>query len=80
MGRIEPFIVLPVAALHLAVVPGRIRTDQLVPDAMLLQMYLEKGGPVPVGGETVGELGAVVGLDAFNGAGEGFYKVIHKEG
>ncbi len=46
MGSIEPLIVLPVAALHLAVMPWRIGADYLVPDAMLLQTHLEKGGLV----------------------------------
>ena len=80
MGGIEPLIVLPVAALHFAVMPWRIGADYLMPDAMLPQMYLKKGGLVPVGGKTVGKFGAIVRLDALNGAGESFYKVFHKEG
>jgi len=80
MGGIEPLIVLPVAALHLAVMPWRIGADYLVPDAMLLQTHLEKGGLIPVGGKAVGKFGAIVRLDALNGAGEGFHKVFHKQG
>ncbi len=80
MGGIEPLIVLPVAALHLAVMPWRIGADYLVPDAMLLQTHLEKGGLIPVGGKAVGKFGAIVRLDALNGAREGFYKEIHKDG
>ncbi len=80
MGGIEPLIVLPVAALHLAVMPWRIGADYLVPDAMLLQTRLEKGGLIPVGGKAVGKFGAIVRLDALNGAREGFHKVFHKQG
>ena len=80
MGGIEPLIVLPVAALHLAVMPWRIGADYLVPDAMLLQTHLEKGGLIPVGGKAVGKFGAIVRLDALNGARESFHKVFHKQG
>ena len=80
MGGIEPPIVLPVAALHLAVMPWRIGADYLVPDAMLLQTHLEKGGLIPVGGKAVGKFGAIVRLDALNGARESFHKVFHKQG
>ena len=80
MGGIEPLVVLPVAALHFAVMPRGIGSDYLVADAMLLQTHLKKGGLVPVCGEAVCELSAVVRLDALNGAGEGFHKVFHKQG
>ncbi len=76
----EPLVVLPVAALHLAVMPRGIGPDYLVADAMLFQTHLEKGGLIPVGGEAVCELSAVVCLDTLNGAGEGFHKVFHKQG
>lgn len=32
MVVVKAFLVFPVAAFHLAVVAGRVRTDQLVPD------------------------------------------------
>lgn len=48
MGGIEPLVVLPVAALHLAVMPRGIGPDYLVADAMLLRTQLEKGGLIPV--------------------------------
>ena len=32
-NRIEAFLVFPVAAFHLAIVPGCVRTDQFMPDA-----------------------------------------------
>lgn len=42
--------------------------------------HLEKGSLIPVGGEQVGKFGAIIRLGTFNRAGEGFYKVVHKEG
>ena len=33
VGRIEAFLVFAVAALHFAVMPRRVRSDKLVPDA-----------------------------------------------
>lgn len=80
MGGIESLVVLPVAALHLAVMPRGIGPDYLVADAMLFQTHLKKGGLVPVCGEAVCELSAVIRLDALNGEGEGFHKVFHKQG
>ena len=44
VAGIEVFLVLPVAALHLAVVPWGIGTDQLVPDSQLSGGFLKKGG------------------------------------
>lgn len=80
MGGIKAFVVLPVAALNLAVMPWRVGADQLMPDAVLFQVLLEEGGLVPVRGEAVGKFSSIIGLDALNGAGEGFHKVLHKEG
>ena len=79
MGCIEPLIVLPVATLHFAVMSWRIGADYLVSDAVLLQTHLEKGGLIPVGGEAVSKFSAIIRLDAFNQAGEGFHKVFHKQ-
>ena len=33
VGRIETFLVFPVAALYFAVMPRRVRPDKLVPDS-----------------------------------------------
>ena len=49
-------------------------------DAILLQTHLEKGWLIPLGSESVGKFGAIVRLEARNGAGEGFHKVFHKQG
>ena len=80
MGRVEALIVLPVAAFHLPIVPGRIGTDQLVADAVLLQTFLKKSGFVPMGGEPVRELSPVVCLDALDFSGKCLYQMIHKLG
>ncbi len=40
MAGVEAFLVLPVAALHFAVVAGRIGTDQLMADSQI------SGGPL----------------------------------
>ncbi len=80
MGGVETLVVLPVAPLHLPIVPRRIGTDYLMADAMELQVFLEQGGFVPAGGKTAGELGPVICLDAFDTAWEGFDKVFHKHG
>ena len=80
MGGIKAFIVLAMAALNFPVMPWRVRTDQLMPDPILFQAILKESGFVLVRGETVGKFGPVIGLDALNGAGKGFHKVIHKEG
>lgn len=44
MGGIKAFIVLPVAALDLAVMPWRVGADQFMPDPVLSQTALEEGG------------------------------------
>ena len=64
---VKAFLVLSVAALYFAVVAGRVRTDELVPDAQLHGCGFKEGGQVtPAVGETVGELKAIVGLDALH--------------
>lgn len=67
MAGVKPFLVLAVAALDLAVVPGRVRTNELMPDTQLGGCGLEKGEQLPFAvGETVGEFNAVVCLHAFH--------------
>lgn len=80
MGGVETLVVLPVAPLHLPVVPGRVRAYYLMADAMACQMFLKQGGFVPVGGKTVCKFGPVICLDAFDTAREGFDKVVGKHG
>lgn len=80
MGGVEPLVVFPVAAFHLAVMSRRIRADQFVPDPVLFQMHLKKGGLVLMCGKAVCEFRPVVGLDTFNAAGERLYEVLKEDG
>ncbi len=71
MGSVEFLIVLAVAALDLAIVAWRVRTDELVLNAKLRQGFLKKGLLFCGGGiQPIGGLGAVVGLDVFNEIGD----------
>ena len=64
--RIKAFLLLPVAALHLAIMPGRVRTNQLMLDAQLSSSFLKKGLDVPFTVEkTVGKFKTVVSPDTF---------------
>ena len=42
VNRIKAFLVFPVTALHLSIVPGSIRTDQLMPDSKLSQSFSKR--------------------------------------
>ena len=67
VAGVKAFLVLPVAALHLAVVAGRVGTDELVADTQFPGCFLEKGRQIALTVEkTVGELKTVVSLDAFH--------------
>ena len=67
VARVEPFLIFPVTALHLAVVPRGVRTNELVADAKFMGSIFKKGGDVPLAvGKAVGKLKAVVGLDTFH--------------
>lgn len=66
-ARVEPFLILAVAALNLAVVARRVRTDQLMPDIQLGGRLLKQRRQVTLTiGEAIGKLKAVVCLDAFH--------------
>lgn len=80
MGCIEPFIIFPVAPFHFSIMPGCKRPDELMPNAMLLQVCLEKSGSVLLRGEAVCELRSVVCLDAFDGTREGLDQVVNEHG
>jgi len=67
MAGVEAFLVLPVAAFHLTIVPGRARTDQLVADAEAGGSAIKKGRQVlPPVGKAVGEFKTVVRPDTFH--------------
>ena len=64
---VEAFLVFPVAAFNFTVVARRIGTDQLVADAQGGGGSLKERQVVAIlDGEAVGELGAVVGLNALD--------------
>ena len=67
MYRIKAFPVFPVAAFHLAIMSGRVRTDQFMLDAQLGGGFLKKGLDIPFTvGKTVRKFKTVVGLDTFH--------------
>lgn len=67
MEGVKAFLVLPVAALHLAVVTGRVGTDEFVADTKPGSGGLKEGGQLPPAvGKAIGELEAIVSLDAFH--------------
>ncbi len=64
---IKAFLVFAVAAFHLAIVSGSVRTNQFVADPQLGGGLFEKGLQISFTvGKTVGKLKAVVGLNTFN--------------
>ena len=68
MGVVEATLILTVAALYLAIVTGRIGTNQLVPNAKLCSGPLKERDRFTVGLiKAVGKLKPVVSLDTFNG-------------
>lgn len=65
MAEIETFLLLAVPALGLAVAPGRVRADRLVPDPQLRGSPFELFLLVPPAvRKTVGKLEAVIRMDA----------------
>ena len=67
MGGVKAFLVLPVAALYLAVVPGRVGADELVPDAQRGSGGLKERWQTPLAaGKAVCEFKAIVCLDTFH--------------
>ena len=67
VAAVEAFLVFAVAALHLAVVPGRVGPDKLMPYAELGCRCLKQGWQVLFRGrKAVGELKTIVCLDAFH--------------
>ena len=67
VAGIEAFLVLTVAALHLAVVARRIRPDELVADTQVGGGGLKQSGEIPLAvGETIGKFKAIIRLDAFH--------------
>lgn len=78
MSGVKAFIVFPMDAFHLSVVTGCKWPDHFVPDPVGFQVFLKKSRLIPMGGKAVGELTAIVCLDAFDPAGERFYQMLHE--
>ena len=67
VDRIKAFVVFPMAALHLAIMLGRVRTNELMPDFQVGSGFLKKGGDVSFAvGKTVSKFKTVVSLDTFH--------------
>ena len=67
MAGVKALLILPVAALCLAVVPGRIGTDQFMPNPQLGGRLLKQRRQVTfTAGKTLGKLKAVVRLDTLH--------------
>ena len=47
VDRIKAFLVLPVAALEFAIMPGCVSTNELMPDSQVGSSFLKKGLDVP---------------------------------
>ena len=64
---IKAFLVFPVAALHLAIMSGRVRTNAFMLNAQLSSGFLKKGLDIPFTvRKTVCRFKTVVGLDTFH--------------
>ena len=67
MERIKSFLVFPMAALHFAVMPGRVRADELMADSQVGSGFLKKGGDVSITvGKTISKFETVISLDTFH--------------
>ena len=65
--RIKAFLVFPVAAFYLAIMSGRVRTDELMLDTQFSGGFLKKGWDVSFAvGKTVSKFKTVVGLGTFH--------------
>ena len=77
---IELLVIFPVTALHLTIVPGSEWSDQLMPDAQLLQRTFKQSRLRFLTVQTVCKLRAVVSLDAFDGIRELFHHMLDELG
>ena len=64
---VKAFLILPVAAFHLAIMPGRVWTNKLMLDAQLSDNFFKKDLDILVTiGKTVCKFKTVVGLNTFH--------------
>ena len=67
MERIKSFLVFPMAALHFAVMSGRVRANELMADSQVGSGFLKKGGDVSMTvGKTISKFKTVISLDTFH--------------
>ena len=67
MAGIEPLLILTVAALHLAVMSGRIRTNPFIPAFKTLRRQFKPGGNILLAvGTAIRELKSVICLNTFH--------------
>ena len=67
VDRIKAFLVFPVAALHFAIMPGRVRANELMADSQVGSGFLKKGGDVSMTvGKTISKFKTVISLDTFH--------------
>ena len=67
MERIKAFLVFPMAALHFAIMPRRVRANELMADSQVGSDFLKKGGDVSIAvGKTVSKFKTVISLDTFH--------------
>ena len=80
MGIVEATLILTVAALYLAIVTGRIGTNQLVLNVKLCSGLLKERDQFTVGlCKAIGKLKPVVSLDTFDGKAVPFEESIWLE-
>ena len=66
-ARVEPLLILTVAALHLAVMSGRIRTNPFMPAFKTLRRQFKPGGNILLAvGTAIRELKSVICLNTFH--------------
>ena len=67
VAGVKTFLVFPVAALHLAVMAGRVGTDEFMPDAQPGGSRFKQGRQIPLAvGKPVGKFKAIVRLNALH--------------
>ena len=67
VAGVKTLLVLPVAALHLAVMTRCVRTNELMSDTQLGSSGFKQGGQITHAvGKTVGELKSIVSLDTLH--------------
>lgn len=78
MGCIKAFIVLPMAAFYLPIMPGSEGAYDFVSNPAYFQVFLEESGFFIVGCKAVGKFSSIIVLNAFDCTREGFYQMFYK--